>query len=120
MKYGLIAAGFASAILFAVPAFAGDQDFTLVNKTGYEVAEVYVSPAHAKRWGSDIMGSDVLSNGSSVDIKFSPNASACKYDLKVIYSDKDEAEWGDVDLCTISQITIHWNKKSGESTAEVE
>ena len=45
MRFTLVAA----AALFAVsatPAFAeGKQDFDLVNKTGYEIKEVYIGPS---------------------------------------------------------------------------
>jgi hypothetical protein len=99
------------------PAFAGDQDFTLVNKTGYDVAEVYVSAHSASAWGKDLMGDKVLGDGESLDVSFAHDASACHWDLKVIYTDKDEAEWGNVNLCELSKITIHWDKKSGETTA---
>lgn len=30
----------ACALFLAAPAIAGDQDFTLFNKTGYDIAEV--------------------------------------------------------------------------------
>ena len=120
MKYGITLAAAAVALLVAAPAFAGDQDFTLVNKTGYDIAEVYASPTKAADWGKDIMGSDVLSDGASVDITFSPNASACIYDLSVVYSDKDTAEWDKVNLCTTNKITLHWNKSAGTTTADVE
>ncbi len=43
----------------------------------------------------------VLEDGEHVDISFPKRASACKYDLKVIYDDKEEAVWGNLDLCKI-------------------
>lgn len=116
MKLFFLAAS--AATLIAAPAFAGDQDFTLVNKTGYDIAEVYVSPSAANRWGDDVMGKDTLDDGESVDISFSHDAEACHWDLKVVYTDKDTAQWANVDLCKISKITIHWNQKTGETTAE--
>ena len=39
------------AATFALPALAGEQDFKLVNKTGYQIDEVYVSRATSKSWG---------------------------------------------------------------------
>jgi hypothetical protein len=120
MKYGITFAAAGFALLAAAPAFAGDQDFTLVNKTGYDIAEVYASPTKAADWGKDIMGNDVLSNGDQIDITFAPNASACIYDLQVVYSDKESAEWDKVNLCTTNKITIHWTKSSGDTTADIE
>lgn len=115
LKY--VAAGAAALLLAAGPALAADQDFTLKNKTGYTIASVYVSAAKTTDWEDDVMGKDVLEDGESVDISFPKRASACKYDLKVIYDDKDEAEWGNLDLCTISTVELHYNRKTGETSA---
>jgi hypothetical protein len=101
-------------------SLAADQDFTLVNKTGYEIDQVYVSPASAKNWHNDVLGQDTLVDGNFVKITFAPENEICKYDIKVVYSDKDEAEWGNIDLCKEEKITIHWDKKSNESTATFE
>lgn len=100
---------------------AGDQDFTLTNKTGYAIDQVYVSPSAADDWEEDILGQDILANGDHVNIHFSRNTSACKFDLKVIYvDDGSSAEWEDIDLCSVEKITIRWNKKTGDTTATFE
>lgn len=99
---------------------AGDQDFTLVNATGYEIDQVYVSPVSAKNWHNDVLGQETLVDGNFAKITFSPENEICKYDLKVIYTDKEEAEWDNIDLCKEEKITIHWNQKSGESSATFE
>lgn len=102
-------------------SMAGDQDFTLVNKTGYELDQVYVSPASTKDWHDDVLGQDVLEDGQNVKIKFSPDNTICKYDLKVVYTiDKSEVQWGNIDLCKEEKITIHWNKETDESSATFE
>jgi len=93
------------------------QDFTLVNKTGYTIDEVYVSPSSANNWLNDVLGQDVLGDGEKAKIKFHSSNDICKYDLKVIYDDKEEVEWSDINLCEEEKITIHWNKKSGETSA---
>ena len=43
-----------AAAMLPAAASANDADFTLVNKTGYVIDEVYVSPASATKWGNDI------------------------------------------------------------------
>jgi hypothetical protein len=93
------------------------QDFNLVNKTGYTIDEVYVSPHSTNDWLDDVLGQDVLGDGENANIKFHSANEICVYDLKVIYDDKEEAEWTDINLCEESKITIRWNKKSGESSA---
>jgi len=102
-------------------AMAGDQDFTLINKTGYTIQAVYVSPTSSNAWEEDVLGQDVLANGQRVNIKFSRNTSACKWDLKVDWDDGSEpSTWSGFDLCSVSKITIKYNRKTDESWAEYE
>ena len=53
-------------------AFAGEQDFVLVNKSCIDIHYVYICPHTAEDWGDDVMGRDVLRNGESVKIVFQP------------------------------------------------
>jgi hypothetical protein len=108
-----IAASAASSVVVA----EAKQDFTLVNKTGYTIDQVYVSPSSANNWLDDVLGQDTLGDGENAKIKFHSSNDICKYDLKVIYDDKEEVEWSDINLCEEEKITIHWNKKSGETSA---
>jgi hypothetical protein len=111
------------AFAIAAPAFAQEakQDFTLVNRTGYELNAVYVSPGNADDWGDDVMGRDTLANGSTVDIHFNRASRTCTWDLKVVYTvDDSSAVWHDIDLCSVSKITIRYNKNSDKTTASYE
>ena len=110
----------ALALLLPVAADAADQDFTLVNRTGYDIAEVYVSPAKSKNWEEDVMGDDVLEDQQSVPITFPGRGKICTYDLKVVFTDGDDAYWTNFDLCTISKIQIFWNAKTQKATAKWE
>lgn len=115
-----IAAAFAAVLAFAVPAAAEDakQDFKLVNKTGYELKALYVSPTKSDDWEEDILGQDTLDDGQSVNVHFSPKAHTCKWDLKVVYADDNSsAVWGNIDLCSIEKITIKYNRKSDTTSA---
>jgi hypothetical protein len=42
---------------------AGDQDFTLVNRTGVTLWKVYVSAANTNNWEEDVLGGDILLSG---------------------------------------------------------
>lgn len=122
MNIKMLAGGLLAAALMAVtPAVASDscnQNFTLVNDTGYSIREVYVSPTRVSDWQEDVMGSDVLDAGQSVDISFQRDARAHHWDLKVVYDDDDStAVWTNFDLCTISEITLSYNRHSGKTWA---
>lgn len=108
------------AVIASSPAIAGDADFTLVNRTGYTLREIYVSPTHRDAWGKDRMGDNVLDNGKSRLFKFS-DKSSCKQDLKVIFDDDgSEVIWEEFDLCELSKITLKYNRKTREVTADTE
>lgn len=111
----------APLVLAAPAAFAqGKQDFNLVNRTGYVIEEVYVSPTHASQWGSDILGEGVLNNGASKQIRFSRSAQTCNWDLRVVYDDKSDAVWEGFNLCEVSKITIRYNRSTGVTSADYE
>lgn len=108
--------------LLAAPglALAGDQDFTLVNRTGYTISEVYVAPSKSSDWEEDVLGQDTLDDQTTVDIKFSRGEDTCRWDLKVIYDDETTAEWAALDLCTVSKVTIFYNAKTDTTSAKTE
>src|SRR5690348_17770227 len=86
---------------------AGDQDFTLVNKTGVEIHALHVSPADANKWCPDILGKDTLEDGQSIEIKFHEDEEAEKWDLRIEDKDGHAIEWEDLNLMKISKITLH-------------
>src|SRR5204863_4998587 len=91
MRSLLFASAAAAIVAISAPALAqsAKQDFTLVNRTGYELKALFVSPSKADTWNEDILGQDVLEDGNSVNIHFNPRAQTCKWDLKVVYTDDD-------------------------------
>ena len=108
------------AVTAAMPALAGEQDFKLVNKTGYQIDEVYVSRSSSKNWGKDMMGSDALANNESVSLEFNAPASVCRWDMYVKYNDGDTAQWNELNLCNIDKVTLYWDRKAGTTRAVTE
>jgi len=111
----------AAIALFAVTsskAFAGDQDFTVVNKTGVEIHKLFVSPHSSDDWDEDILGKDTLADGESLDIKFSRSAKSAHWDLKIEDAHGNSVTWENLNLLEISKVTLH--NKDGKPTAEVE
>ncbi|MDP2296743.1 MAG: hypothetical protein Q8M24_14950 [Pseudolabrys sp.] len=95
------------------------QDFLLINRTGYDISEVYISPSKADDWEEDILGSDdTLDDGEQKNITFKRVGKTCMWDLKVVYDDDDSsAVWHDINLCQVSKITIRYNRKSDTTSA---
>jgi hypothetical protein len=110
----LIAAALALVAVASVTVTAAQRrnlDFTLVNKTGVDIMEVYLSPTSDNEWGEDVMGKDILANGEKVDITFSSAETECNWDLKIVDEDDDDIIWTKLNLCTANEITLMYEGK---------
>ena len=85
--------------------FAGAQDFVLVNRTGRDIYRVYVSPTRSNSWEEDILGRDVMKNGSKITIRI--NAGRARYwDIKVVYDNGRFSSWHHIDLIKARKIIL--------------
>jgi hypothetical protein len=89
------------------PAHAEEQDFTLVNATGGTIDELFVSPVAAEDWQEDVLGVEELEDGEEVQITFSRDEEACAWDLMIKDDEGTEINWGNIDLCKYTRITLH-------------
>lgn len=109
-----------SCIAACGSAFAADADFKLKNRTGYTIEEVYISPANKSIWGKDRLGDNQLADGAARTFRFGDTKN-CVQDIKVVFTDdSSEVEWEDFNLCELTEITLHYNRKTGEVSAESE
>ena len=120
MRFVSIASALILSSVASVALAQSPQDFTLVNRTGYTIDQVYVSPVKASDWQEDVLGQDQLENGQRVNITFPKRARTCNWDLKVVYDDNETAEWSGFNLCEVSRVTIKYNRRTGETSAEYE
>jgi len=115
---GLFAAA-AFATLFTAPAaLAGEQDFTLVNKTGVEIHNLHIAPHSSDEWGSDILGKDTMSDGETLDITFHRSEKAAHWDLSISDEKGNSITWENLNLLEISKVTLHY--KDGKAWADLE
>ena len=112
--------GLMVALALSGTAMAADADFTLVNRTGYALNEVYISPTQKDNWGKDRLGSNQLLNGQARKFKFGDTKN-CVQDIKVVFTDDEsEVEWEGFNLCELDKITLRYNRKTREVSAESE
>jgi hypothetical protein len=97
----------ALAALALAPSAALAQDlvFKLENKSNFVVTELYASPNNVKSWEEDILGTDVLGSGESVDVTIADGRRACEYDLKIVFDDGDSIE-DTTNLCDTGTYTV--------------
>lgn len=105
-------------LLAAGPATAGEQDFTLVNRTGVEIYELYIRPALAHDWQEDVLSKDTLPDGQEIEISFDLGEEADHWNIRVVDGDGDAIDWPEVDLTEISTIVLSF--EDGQPMARYE
>ena len=106
----------AALLTFSFQASAGDQDFTVHNKTGVEIHALYVSPHDTNDWEEDILGQDTLPDGETLDIKFSPKEGKEDWDLRIEDKDGNSVVWENLKLTEITDVILRI--KDGDPVAE--
>lgn len=111
---GLVGAG-ALALSPAALLAQMFEKITIANSTGYTISEIYIAPSKARTWQEDVMDLDVLRDGTEVEIDFRRSENTCNWDLLVVYSDGEQAEWNGLDLCTDWHFELFYNARTGDT-----
>ena len=95
-------------LLAAVYGFSSPRStITLKNSTGYEIFEIYVSPADSEDWGSDYLVNTTLDDGDSFTITLPrPLSEARIYDIMFVDIDDDRYCQFDISLTNGQTIEI--------------
>lgn len=64
-------------------AAAGEYKFTLINKTGFEIIDLYVSPASQNEWGDEILTVDTIPDKERMNVNVSRKEKAENWDILV-------------------------------------
>ena len=95
--------------LFGTVAFLFSEqgDIIVLNRTGFDVYYLYISPGSSDSWGEDLLGeTDILSDGSHVSVPVPGLGKFCNYDLKAIDLDGDSYIKWELDLCNTGKVVI--------------
>ncbi len=99
-----LAAAVALVATFLVSPAEAQNRFWLVNGTGMQINEAYVSPSRLSEWGPDILGAGVLPAGQQVWV--TPNFGDCMLDVRVRYANGAEDTRMGVNACGLSRIVF--------------
>ncbi|VXD22831.1 conserved exported hypothetical protein [Planktothrix serta PCC 8927] len=80
--------------------------FTMSNGSKQVITEFYASPPSTSDWEEDILGTDVLSPGESVNITINDGRRDCLYDFRVVYEDGHEVIVTKQEVCDGSEYTF--------------
>ena len=98
-------------------ARAGTQDFVLINATGSEIHDLYISESGNPSWEENLLpGDQYLPHGNQVPITFS-GRNACSWDLMAQEGDA-QAIWEGINLCQVSVVTLHCDGEACYATFE--
>ena len=100
-----------------------ELDFTIVNKTGYDIKALYIGATGTGDWTKDdeVLKGRGFKNGASYDIKFSPKAKAEKWDIMVDWADgSGKEEWLNLKLTEIEKVTLIYDKEKDVTKAIIE
>ncbi len=109
----------------AKPMQNAELDFELVNKTGYRISGLYLSPSAADEWGPNLIQEDLDTN-TAIQIVFAPEIDAVTWDLRADWSMEDEdAEqefvfWKGLSLDEINRLTLAYNASTDQTSAKAE
>ncbi len=83
-----------------------NRNVLVQNVSGRTVYRFYGSRVSTNSWEEDILGSRVLSSGSSINIDFDDGTGACMFDMKIEFSDGGTRVENNVNVCSVSTFTI--------------
>lgn len=101
----IAAAASAAVLLFAAPSYAEDLVFTLTNSTSSVMTTFHASPSGVDSWEEDVLGSEVLGPGESVQVTIADGRDVCEYDMKFDFEEL-ETLTDTQDLCEMGSYTI--------------
>ncbi|GAB4240066.1 MAG: hypothetical protein Kow00121_66590 [Elainellaceae cyanobacterium] len=92
----------------AKEALADKANFWVYNSSNVTITELYVSESSRDSWDNDILGTDVLYTGGSIQVVFG-NASqnACLYDIFAVFADGQTVEDYQINVCSSGGYTFY-------------
>jgi hypothetical protein len=102
-------------------AFAADQrNVTVVNGTGYGIKFLGFNNPGDNDWSDNELGG-VLADGGSIYVKFNTADKGCKWNFKIDWADPGYPGvlWQNIDLCSIDEITLKYDRDTDKTTAIV-
>ncbi|UPG71929.1 hypothetical protein MVG78_15515 [Roseomonas gilardii subsp. gilardii] len=83
----------------------GAAAFSLVNRSGRAVTQLYATPSTAGNWGPELLGPrGAIPPGAARSVAREPGA--CVYDLRVVYADGGVEDRKGLDTCAMPRITL--------------
>jgi hypothetical protein len=96
------------------------RNVTVVNGTGYGIKFLGFNNPGDNDWSdNELPPSSVLPDGNSVYVKFNTDDKGCKWNFKIDWADPGYpgVVWQDIDLCSVTTVTLKYDRSSDKTTA---
>lgn len=85
---------------------AANKNVQIQNNTGRTIWRFYGSPVNVNSWEEDILGSDILPAGRSVNVNFADGRTICNYDMRAEFQDGTALVKRNVNVCRVSSVSF--------------
>lgn len=93
-------------VFVTLTGLASASRFTIVNHSGMDIYELYVSPAGRELWGSDLLRGRILKNNQSCSIVWNAGKKNM-WDMSGKDSTGDGIIWVGIDVTDVAKITVN-------------
>ena len=96
-------------------AFAGSQDFTLINRSPFRIVGFWVAPANSDNWEENILEGTSVAPNSSIEITFDNTNNVQWWNFRIKDSSGKIWNWekNKYNLTQISELTYYYNGSKG-------
>lgn len=77
-------------------ALASKSTVQIVNRSSWDIHQLFLSPSDDDEWGPDQLGEEIIESGGSFTLRAIP---CDEYDVRLVDEDGDECVVGAVPLC---------------------
>jgi len=93
-------------LLLATTALADNYTFTLINKTGFEIIDLYFSPAAQKNWGEEVLTVDTIPDKERMKINLTRKERAENWDILVNDEQGVSYQWTSLKLSEVNTLVL--------------
>lgn len=93
-------------LLLSTTAVADTFTFTLINKTGFEIIDLYFSPAAQKNWGEEILTVDTIPNKEQMKITVARRERSENWDILVNDEQGVAYHWPNLKLSEVNTLVL--------------
>jgi len=94
---------------------AGQQDFTLINKSPFKIVGFWVAPADSDDWEENILAGTSVGSNESIDITFDNSNNVTWWNFRIKDSSGKIWNWekNKYNLTQLSELTYYYNGPRG-------